>query len=115
VREEIAMAFRNDLDAAHARIAALEAEVARLRRECDQLRVRNEAMAKDAAIGRALEAQQQRDAMAAAEARKREADEDRERRLAEKMRREEAEVREKLRRLVAEGDAPAMFGPPDDD
>ena len=48
------MSFRDDLDAAHARIAALEGEVERLRAEVEQLRDQAKHLDADAAVGRKL-------------------------------------------------------------
>jgi hypothetical protein len=79
------MSYRDDLEAALARIDVLEAELARLKVQNTLLHRANEELAADAAIGRKVRLEQKEGFN--------------EERLREQMRREEAEVEAKIRGL----------------
>ena len=88
------MSYRDDLAAAHARIAVLEAELARAREEC-------------ARLVEELEGRQRHALSRDAAEREHELARERERRLEEKMRREDAEVRAKVRQQIEEAEREA--------
>lgn len=94
------MSYRDDLAAAHARIAALEREVAQLKAECRRLHEGILELQPDALVGR--EAREQRSGVAVREAEqsRRATEKEFEQELRAKMKRWQAEAEDSVRRRL---------------
>jgi hypothetical protein len=94
------MSYRDDLAAAHARIAALEVELAQFKEECERLQERISELEPDAVFGR--EARDRRDivALRKAEQSRRATEKEFEKQLRAKMKRWQEEAEDLVRRQL---------------
>jgi hypothetical protein len=99
------MSYRDDLAAAHARIEALEVELALVCAERDQLRAQLEELSADAELGRETRASRDAKARKLDERQRKAREKEDARVLKEKMQREQREVEKALREQTERDEA----------